>query len=533
MTPLPRKSSRAEKRALWEVRQRFKLQQRGRSSRRGQMNVPTGNTAAAPRTTPLKTAAAAPPRTPRPPRGSKSSPGNGGRWVRRLIFTVVLLIVLSGGVFGYKILAASNKISTTDRSLIGQLTDLFFSQGRALEGETEGRVNIMLTAIGGEGHKGQNLADTIMIASIRPEDNTVALLSIPRDLYVQVPGESYYSKINAVHAHGESIEAGQGPELLVQSVEEVTGVPIHYFGRVDFTAFKQIIDTVGGIDITIDNTFFDYWHKISFSAGTERMDGERALAYVRARYIEGPEGGDFKRAARQQQVLLALRDKVFSVNTAFDFSAINDILNSLSDNIRTDMQLWEMKRFYEIARQLDRNNIHSTVLTTGPTGSLIGTTEILGGAPASVLKPRTGDYSEIHEIARDIFSVESASNIANVPTVAETPPADGPQPTSEAAEEEPAELPKPTVEIRNGTNTTGLAKGTSDRLTGEGYEVLTIGNAATRDTAASTVYALSNNFTNQAKVLADLLGAATDSGLPSEESASDADVLVILGTDAS
>ncbi|MCH8748379.1 LCP family protein [Patescibacteria group bacterium] len=422
-------------------------------------------------------------------------------------------------------MAASNKITTTDRSLLGQLKDLLFLQGRTLGGESDDRINIMLTAIGGEGHKGRNLADTVMVASLKPSTGQIALLSIPRDLYVQVPGEEYYAKINAVHAYGESKKKDHGPITLREAVIDVTNLPIHYYARVDFVAFKEIIDALGGINITIDNTFYDYWHKISFSAGAESMDGERALAYVRARYIEGPEGGDFKRAARQQQVLLSLRDKLFSVNTAFDFAAANTILKSLSDNIRTDMSLWEMKRLYELARQVDRNSVRSVVLTTGPEGVLEGTTEILGDAPASVLKPKAGNFSAIHEIAQNLFLADQTNGSATTSEPAEEAPVEEPE-----QKEEPAA--KPTIEIRNGTNITGLAKKTSDNLAADGYEVSAIGNAFNRAAQKTTVYTLNPELADTIISLAESLGATAESGLPPGEASSEADVLIILGPDA-
>ncbi|MAF35408.1 hypothetical protein CMO91_06220 [Candidatus Woesearchaeota archaeon] len=449
--------------------------------------------------------------------------GSTTRWVRRIITAVVLIVVISGGVGGYKILAASNRITTADRSILGQLKDLLFSQGKVLDGETEGRINIMLAAVGGEGHKGQNLADTIMVASIVPETNQVALLSIPRDMYVQVPGEEYYSKINAVHAYGEAQKEGQGPVVLQTLVEEITGLPIHYYGRIDFTGFTGIIDAVGGVEIAIDNSFFDYWHKIDFRAGQEHMDGDRALAYVRARYVEGPEGGDFKRAARQQQALLALRENIFSVNTALDFGALSNILDSVSENVRTDLQLWEMKRFYELARTIDRENVGSVVLSTGPKGVLVGTTEVLGGSPASVLKPRIGNYSEIQELAANMLTNTATS--VPVAAVEETP-------EELPAEEEQAEVPKSFVEIRNGTTITGLASRTRETVQDEGFEVTAIGNAATRDNDETKVYAVTDDATESAKAIAELLGAQIDSGLPADETATEAGVLIILGADS-
>lgn len=447
------------------------------------------------------------------------------RWWPRLLIGLLLVVVLSGGLFGYKILSASNKISVTERSLLGQLKDLLFKSKDALAGEKDDRINILLIAVGGEGHSGEELADTIMVLSFRPSDKTVALLSIPRDLYVQVPGENYYTKINAVHAQGEAKKKNGGPPLLQEKVEEITGLPIHYYGRVDFTAFKRIVDAVGGIDITIPNSFVDYWHNISFPAGTEHMNGDRALAYVRARYIEGPEGGDFKRAARQQQVLLALQEKVFSVQTALDFSALNSILNSIADNVRTDLQLWEMKRLYELVRSINQQQVHSVVLTTGPKGVLVGSTEILGGKPAAILKPRTNDYSEIQAIARDLFS--STHTLAATPSSGESPP-----PPPEISASPTPETQAAKVEVRNGTTTTGLAAQTKELLEAKKYPVATVGNAADRAVEKTTVYALNLNYADTAKDIADFLKAQSDSGLPKGEAKSDADILIILGKDA-
>jgi hypothetical protein len=190
------------------------------------------------------------------------------------------------------------------------------------------------------------------------------------------------------------------------------------------------------------------------------------------------------------------------------------------------MHLWEMKRLYEIARQVDRNQIKSQVLTTGPNDVLVGTTEVLGGTPASVLKPRTGDWSEIRTLAANIFTSDATSSLAP-PTPPAEEESDEPAPTSSP---EPAS--KPTVEIRNGTTTSGLAKKMSDDLSAKDYNVLTIGNAVNRDVAKTVVYILSDEAADGGKELAESIEATTDSGLPSEEPSSKADVLIILGADA-
>ncbi len=496
MKDLHKGQSGAERRALWEVRKRH--------------NIPI------------------------------SSPKKHSRRFRILRLAVILLFLgglFATGIFGYKILAAGNSISTAKQSILGQISDLFLKSGKELQGEEMDQINILLLAIGGEGHSGENLADTVMVASIKPKENKIALFSIPRDLYVQVPGQEFYSKLNAVHAYGEAEKKGNGPILLEQSVEEITGLDIHYFARVDFTAFKKIVEAIGGVNITVENGFFDYWHKISFPKGTETMNGDRALAYVRARYIEGPEGGDFQRAARQQQMLIAIRDKVFSLNTALDFTAINGILESVSEDIRTSLQLWEMKRFFEIARQLDTNSMKSVVLTTGPHGVLVGETAVLGGVPASVLKPRTGDYSEIQSLAQNMFSEGVGT------TIADTASQDAPQPTigpegllpstpSPSPEPEEESAAKPTIEVRNGTAVNGLAKKISDQLASEGYEIVATANARANTIEETTIYAPKVTQADDAQKIASTLDAASKTDFPADEAKTSADILIVLGKDS-
>ena len=274
----------------------------------------------------------------------------------------------------------------------------------------------------------------------------------------------------------------------------------------------------------LDNSFFDYWHKISFPAGTEKMNGERSLAYVRARYIEGPEGGDFKRAARQQQALMAVREKVFSVQTALDFTKLNSILNSLSDNIRTDMQLWEMKRFYELARITEPSQVHSAVLTSGSKGVLVGGTEILGGVPASILKPRTGNYAEIQTIATNLLNQEEDGQPQIKASPVKKPASPTPTPT-------PEETTLPTVEVRNGTSITGLAKQVANDMSNKEYEIITVGNASSNNTSETTAYYFSDEQKQGADDLANTFSYKTAAQPPEAEASTTADILVILGQD--
>lgn len=455
---------------------------------------------------------------------------------RRVVLLVILVVLILIGLSAAKLLSVGGAVLSPERSVVAQLADLLFRRG-AVRGEAENRVNILLLAVGGEGHQGENLADTVIFASFRPKEQDVALLSVPRDLYVKVPGTELYARLNAVHAYGESQKRGEGLKLLRQKVEEVTGQPVHYVVRVDFIAFKRIVDEIGGIDITIPNTFYDYWHRINFPAGTEHMNGDRALAYVRARFVEGPEGGDFKRAARTQQVLLAIRKRLLSAQTAVDLRALTGVLDALKDNVATNFTLGELKRLADLTHGIGDGNIHSAVLTTGAEGLLVGRTEILGGRPASVLQPRAGldAYDEIKAFATDIFA---QARVAPTPTAGEavppTPPA-GPPGTFPTPPAGPVDVAseQPTVEVRNGTAVTGLAARAAKAFEKQGFTIGAIGNAALRNRTQTVIVDRTNGKKPASlKALLDTLGVGTAVQFPEgEKETVDANFVVFLGAD--
>jgi hypothetical protein len=237
-----------------------------------------------------------------------------------------------------------------------------------------------------------------------------------------------------------------------------------------------------------------------------------------------------------------MREKIFSANTAFDIRAISGILDAFGNNVATNFNLWEVKRVFEMARVIPKDNIHTAVLSTGNTGLLVGGTEILEGTPASILRPRAGaeDYSQIRDYVKNIFTVAKTDALATpssspAPTSAPTPspkPTTSPSPT---ASENSAAISKekPTVEIRNGTNIQGLASRTSSKLKSSGFIIQTVGNAAKRDRTASVVIDLSGNKKpNSLKIILNTLGVDSAISLPSSENSSKADFLILLGTDA-
>ncbi len=455
-----------------------------------------------------------------------------GRGFKRTVFVIATLLILSIGLLSAKVLKVGQNVLNPNRSIFAQLADLVIPGERKLAGEKENQINILLIGIGGKGHDGENLADTIMVAMIRPQEKEIALLSIPRDLFVRLNGSNSFTKINAVHAYNENKKPGQGPIVLREKVEEITGLPIQYYGRVDFTAFKKIVDEVGGVEITIPVSFYDYWHKISFPAGKELMNGERALSYVRARYVEGPEGGDFKRAARQQHLLLAIRDKVLSANTAFNLRAVSGILDALSENVATNFNLWEIKRLGDLVRDIPKENIHTAVLTTGTNGLLTGGTEILDGRPASIMRPRAGaeNYTEIQAYVKNIFATKTTEDAPEInQTSAQATPSPSPSSSPSAL---PVAEEKPTVEIRNATNISGMAAKTSNALKNAKFTVEGIGNAAKRDRTTTVVIDLTGGKKpNSLKSLLQVLDLKTAATFPETEAASKSDFLILLGTD--
>jgi len=456
------------------------------------------------------------------------------RGIGKTLFVILVLILLGGGLLSAKVLKVGQNVLNKERSIFAQLADLIIPGDRKLVGEKDGQINILMGAIGGKGHDGENLTDTIMVAMVRPQEKQIALLSIPRDLFVRLPGTNSFTKINAINAYKGTSKDSDGIVALGQKVEEITGLKIHYYARIDFTAFKQIVDKIGGVEVTIPVSFYDYWHKISFPAGKELMNGDRALSYVRARYVEGPEGGDFARAARQQHLLLAIREKIFSANTAFDLRAISGILDALGDNVITNFNLWEFKRGFEIFRSVPKDNIHTAVLTTGENGLLVGGTEILEGTPASILRPRAGaeNYGPIKDFVKQIFDANNSlgdntpSKEQPSPSVTPTPqPSSTPTPVSVESE-------KPSVEIRNGTNIQGLASRIASELKSTKFTVQTVGNAAKRDRNTTMVVDLTGGKKpNSIKILLTTLKVDKAVSFPESETASKADFLVLLGTD--
>lgn len=322
---------------------------------------------------------------------------------KKIILTFAALFLVFIGFFGFKAWSMLSQIlAGTGLTAPGLLGDLNPSQ---LKGEGSGRVNILLMGMGGNGHAGGTLTDTNIIVSIDPRKNEVAMLSVPRDLYVNIPGNGY-ARINEAHALGESQKyPGGGPALAKETFSRVLDIPIHYYVRADFEGFRKVIDTVGGVDIEVEKDIHDSDYPVenrgdspiySIKKGKHHMDGKAALKYVRSRHSTS----DFDRAKRQQQVIIAVKNKVLSTETMFNPIKVANIMSALGSHVKTDFSAKEMKKLYDISKKVDSGKIISKVIDTSETGLLIGTME----NGASILKPASGDWDEIRDYVHNIFA---------------------------------------------------------------------------------------------------------------------------------
>ena len=324
------------------------------------------------------------------------------------VAAILFVLLILAGYFGYRTYKTLNKVIVKNSGPTAEGLKTENVAVEKLKGEGDGRVNILLLGVGDAGHSGQELSDTMIVASYDPKTKDVAMLSIPRDLYVKVPNNGF-SKINSAHAFGEQYKEGAGPDLAKKTVSEVLGIPIHYYIRTDFTALKQAVDTVGGVDIDVLSTLIDPDYPceknegkvcgFSILAGPQHFNGSSALKYARCR--KGNCGDDYGRAKRQQDVLVALRQKATKLNILANPAKVVEILDIVGKNVRTDLQVWEIERLTQVARETDPSKITSKVLDIDTTG-LVKNSQV-GAASVVVPVAGIGNYSAIQAFVRSIF----------------------------------------------------------------------------------------------------------------------------------
>lgn len=423
-------------------------------------------------------------------------------WLRALLWcTLFVAFLLTGFQTGYRAHAYLSDLLGVIRISPGGIA---FSLPSTLlttenpEGSQEGvpqwggrgRVNILILGIDRR-DKGERAArtDTMMVASLDPVAKSAVILSIPRDLWVSIPGYGE-GRINTAYFYGEL--EGQGPALAQATVEENLGIPIGYYLRLDFEGFKKIVDTLGGVSIEVETPIHDdmfpddnYGYRpLYIPAGRQEMDGETLLQYVRTRH----GGNDFERMGRQQQVLRALAQQALHLNL---LPRLPTLIDTTLDAISTDLQPLEILALANLASQIGLDNLKMRAIDESLTTPFV----TLDGA--QILLP---DKAGIEAMLKELFAPSVASLENDYEGVK--------------------------IVIKNGTPQVGLAEAVADLLYRRGYDVQEYVDLESSQYEGTAITSREESM-ELAQNLAGLLGIDWVS-LASFEG-EDADITILLG----
>ena len=437
------------------------------------------------------------------------------KWAFRSTAIVLVLVIAGGGLVVSQGWLKAKKVFRGGTTSAAALQTNVNPQ--LLKGEGDGRINVLLLGRGGGDHDAPDLTDTMMVASIDPVNHTSTLLSIPRDMYVKVDGAGSM-KINAAWETGKYKYLGKvspnnpsaqgtlaGFTTVDQVVEKVIGVPIHYNVLVDFDAFKQAVDTVGGVTVTVPENLVDptiAWENannpIIAKAGVQNFNGRQALLYSRSRETSS----DFARGQRQRAVLLALKEKVSTLGTLANPTKLASLANAFGSNVQTDLSLSDAAHFADIVKNINNSSVNSIGLADAPNSYV--TTATVGDQ--SVVQPKAGEgnFSAIQTFVRGQLK--------------------DPYLTKEQAK----------IQVYNGTTVVGLAGTQADILKSYGYTVAGTGNAPTKGYAQTVVVDLSAGAKKYTKhYLEQRYGVSAVTTLPDATiTPNGADFVIIVGNDS-
>lgn len=446
--------------------------------------------------------------------------------VIKISLTLILIILISGAMYlseivfssGHNPLAGLNKFNP-----LVQLAKLIISPERIIDGEIADRINILLSGMGGPGHDGPYLTDTMIIASIKPSTGEVGLISLPRDLVVEV-NKGQWVKINEVYAIGRSLDEKTAADYTKKVIEKTLDLPIHYYGFISFKGFEEFIDNIGGITVKVERGFVDSQYPtndfktttVSFQPGLQTMNGQTALIFARSRHGTNFEGSDFARSRRQQLILQAVKEKIFKFSTLLSPQKMEGLYKLVADYLETNMSIWQAIKIANFIKETTESKIYRFVLDDGP-DSLLEPGFTKEGA--WILQPKDGNFQAIQRMANNIFNFGFIKQ--------------------ETAK----------IEIQNGTGQAGLAYWTTVRLERLGYQVTKYSNASTSDYQKSVIYDLSDGNKKRtlkwlkeelsayvAKTLPDYLSTKSSIANDNSNSATkadqetDPDFIVVLGT---
>ena len=348
----------------------------------------------------------------------------------------------------------------------GQKPIPVFIREETVDWKRKERVNILLLGIDRRpGEHGPWRTDTMLLATVDPATNSGGMLSIPRDLWVPIPGYDE-NRINMAHYLGEARDyPGGGPALAKKTVQYNFGVPVNYYVRIDFDGFRKIIDAIGGIDIEVSKEIIDDkypdelygYDPLYIPAGLQHMDGEMALKYARTRH----GSSDFDRAQRQQHVLMAVRDKALQLNL---LPKLPELMILLADTVETDLQPNDILNLAQIGWNIEPDSVQGAVIDQNMTIKHITPTG------ADVLVP-------VRDKIRPLVDKMFASTPVDVPVKV----------TVQVVEANPLAADEAKISIMNGSKQAGLADEVAAHLRKQGYNITQVGNADRNDYAKTII----------------------------------------------
>jgi polyisoprenyl-teichoic acid--peptidoglycan teichoic acid transferase len=425
---------------------------------------------------------------------------------RRVALFLALLIISASAYLIYSVTSTIYLYATNFSA-----ADLFYSIAGNLQEDDKNRTNILILGAGGGDHDGPDLTDTMIIASLHNKNNTISMLSIPRDLWLSIPGYGS-SRINKIYENLKPVY-GSDKALLIfkQGMENMTNLDIPYFVKVDFKAFKEVVDILGGIEIDVPKQILDTaypkedesgYETFTISEGLQTLDGTTALKYARSRHSTS----DFDRSARQQVIIQAIKNKAIEEKIYSSPIAIKRMYEQFRENVETNLKITELISLARKAKDFETADIITQVIKDQDiveTGSFLYTPprEEYGGA--FVLIPKGESFTELQLFIQVLF--------------------DHPNFFKENA----------TIQILNGTKNSGIATKLYNRLLPFGFQIEDVGNATVKGYETTEIII---NKPQNSQVTTDVLKLflpfaiegrqdPTATTLPSEE------VTIILGED--
>ena len=424
-----------------------------------------------------------------------------------LLLTLSLAIFIAGGFYLGSWALVSNMSGINKLPVLSLPLQLKPSSNEndgnmAVDYSNKDRVNILILGIDKRPDESEERdpirTDTMMVVTIDPKSKTAAMLSLPRDLWVPIPVKDntvVHDRINAAHVFGDLYNyPGGGPSLAMRTVEYNLGVKIHHYVKIDFDGFSRMIDSLGGVTVELPQPLIDNQYptpdygimRINIPAGVQHLDGERALWFARSRHMDS----DFGRIRRQQQLMLAVREKVLQINV---LPKLPKLWNEFHSSVDTDMNLPQIIGLAMVAKDIKPDSI--------------GSFSVDG---SSVRPVRTTDGADILVPVRAEMKKLIDEYLSDSPLVRE----------------------RPKVLILNGTSKIGLASRTAQRLKDIGFTEIEVGDTDVDGLSSATkIYDLSGKK-QSLSLLADALKVPPSRVLKLEEAGGRAeDIRVVLGED--